>query len=86
MNVVVRTCLLAAALAGSTLAGAAEPLKVGFVFLGPVGDSGWTYQHDLGRRELEKTLGKQVSVRVVADTNEGPDSERVARELSSDGY
>ena len=86
MNVVVRTCLLAAALAGSTLASAAEPLMVGFVFLGPVGDSGWTYQHDLGRRELEKTLGKQVSVRVVADTNEGPDSERVARELSSDGY
>lgn len=92
MSVLVRKSFLAAVLAAVLSAGlvaaaaAAEPLKVGFVFLGPVGDSGWTYQHDLGRRELEKNLGAQVSVRMVADTNEGPDSERVARELSSEGY
>ena len=87
-----RRTLLSAGL-GTGLAGllplrhlhAAAPLKVGFVFLGPVGDTGWTYQHDLGRRELEKNLGAQVSVRAVPETNEGPDSERVARELSAEG-
>lgn len=65
---------------------AKEPLKVAFVFLDAVGDSGWTYQHDLGRRAMEKNLGSQVSVRVVADTHEGQDAERVARELSAAGY
>ncbi len=84
-----RRTLLSAGVAASLLplrsAWAAGPLKIGFVFLGPVGDTGWTYQHDLGRRELEKNLGAQVSVRTVPDTNEGPDSERVARELSADG-
>lgn len=75
-----------AALAGAPAAVAAEPLKVGFMFLGPVGDSGWTYQHDLGRQALEKNLGAKVSVRTVPNTNEGPDSERVARELSAEGY
>ena len=85
-----RRTLLSAGVAASLLplraAWAAGPLKIGFVFLGPVGDTGWTYQHDLGRRELEKNLGTQISVRTVPDTNEGPDSERVARELSADGY
>ncbi len=65
---------------------AAEPLKVGFIYLGPVGDTGWTYQHDLGRIALEKNLGAKVAVRTVPNTQEGPDSERVARELSADGY
>lgn len=69
-----------------SVAPAKEPLKVAFVFLDAVGDSGWTYQHDLGRREMEKALGPQVSVRVVADTREGQDAERVARELSTAGY
>lgn len=93
MSASVRKSLFATIAAAAVLsaglvavAAAAEPLKVGFIFLGPVGDAGWTYQHDLGRRELEKNLGAQVSVRTVPDTNEGPDSERVARELSSDGY
>lgn len=64
----------------------AEPLKVGFIYLGPVGDSGWTYQHDLGRVELERNLGAKIAVRTVPNTNEGADSERVARELSAEGY
>ncbi|MFD0878472.1 BMP family ABC transporter substrate-binding protein [Variovorax dokdonensis] len=63
---------------------AADPLKVGFVYLGPVGDSGWTHQHDLSRAEMEKNLGNKVNVRAIADVNEGPDAERVARELVSD--
>jgi len=34
---------------------AAEPLKAGFVYLGPVGDFGWTYQHDVARKEARTT-------------------------------
>ncbi|MDY0748256.1 BMP family ABC transporter substrate-binding protein [Paucibacter sp. R3-3] len=78
---------LAAMALGAGLGGAhaAEPMKVAFVYLGPVGDSGWTFQHDLGRRELEAKLGSKITVRTVPSVNEGPDSERVIRELSADG-
>lgn len=65
---------------------AADPMKVGFIYLGPVGDTGWSYQHDQGRLALERNLGSKISVRTVANINEGPDAERVARELSMDGY
>ena len=40
-------------------ANAADPLKVAFVYLGPIGDGGWTYQHDQGRLALEKALGSK---------------------------
>lgn len=68
----------------ATAAHAAPPMKVGFIFLGPVGDVGWTHQHDLGRQAMQKALGSQVSVRAVANTTEA-DAERIARELSADG-
>ncbi len=71
--------------AGFTVAQAAEPMKIGFVYLGPVGDTGWTYQNDLGRKEMEAKLGGKVQVRAVPNVNAGPDAERVIRELSSDG-
>lgn len=70
----------------ASAAQAAEPLKVGFIYLGPVGNTGFAYQQDLGRLALEKNLGSQVSIRAVPNTAEGPDSERVARELSREGY
>ncbi|MEO7940498.1 MAG: BMP family ABC transporter substrate-binding protein [Burkholderiaceae bacterium] len=73
------------ALGAASHAQGTPPTKACFIYLGPVGDSGWTYQHDLGRAEMEKTLGSKVSVKTVANTNEGPDSGRVARELSADG-
>ncbi len=76
---------LAALLALGSSASATEPLKIGFIYLGPVGGSGWTYQHDLGRIEMQKNLGAQVSVRAIPETKE-QDAERVARELSADGY
>ena len=41
-------------------ASAADPLKVGFIFLGPIGDYGWTWAHNKGRLELEKALGDKV--------------------------
>ena len=52
---------LAATLGASALpALAAEPLKIGFVYVGPVGDAGWTYAHDQGRLAMEKALAGQV--------------------------
>jgi basic membrane protein A and related proteins len=62
-----------------------EPLKVGFVYVGPVGDFGWTYSHDLGRREMEANLQDKVKTTFVENVNEGADAERVIRQLALDG-
>jgi simple sugar transport system substrate-binding protein len=61
------------------------PLKVAFVYVSPVGQAGWTYQHDLGRREMEAALGPDVKTTVVEAVAEGADSERVMRDLASQG-
>ncbi|MBN3896738.1 MAG: BMP family ABC transporter substrate-binding protein [Nostoc sp. NOS(2021)] len=62
-----------------------EPLKVGFVYVGPVGDFGWTYSHDLGRREMEANLQDKVKTTFVENVNEGADAQRVIRQLALDG-
>lgn len=64
---------------------AAEPLKVAFVYVGPVGDGGWSYQHDLGRKALEQALGPQVKTTYVESVAEGADAERVIRRLAASG-
>lgn len=64
---------------------AAEPLKIGFIYVGPVGDAGWTYAHDQGRLAMEKELGDKVKVTYVESVPEGADSERVIRKLAADG-
>ena len=76
-------CLLI--ITAPAICSAQAPAKVGFIYFGPVGDVGWTYQHDLGRKELEKNLGSKIVVRTVPNTLEGADGDRVARELSADG-
>ena len=38
----------------------AEPVKVGFVYVGPIGDHGWTYRHDIGRQQVEEAFGDKV--------------------------
>lgn len=65
---------------------AADPLKVGFVYISPIGDAGWTYQHDLGRLQMEKALGDKVETKYIENVPEGADAERVIRELASSGY
>jgi len=65
---------------------AQAPLKVAFVYVTPVGQAGWTYQHDLGRREMEHALGDAVKTTVVEDVAEGPDAERVMRDLAAQGH
>ena len=59
-------------------------LKVGFVYVGPIGDHGWTYQHNEGRLMLEKELGAQTTY--VESVPEGQDAERVIRQLAADGH
>ncbi|MHC5763830.1 BMP family ABC transporter substrate-binding protein [Nostoc sp.] len=62
-----------------------EPLKVGFVYVGSVGDFGWTYAHDLGRRDMEANLQDKVKTTFVENVNEGADAQRVIRQLALDG-
>lgn len=61
-------------------------LKVGFVYVSPIGDAGWTFQHDQGRREMEKNLAGKVTTSFVEKVSEGADAERVIREMASSGH
>lgn len=65
---------------------AEEPLKVGFVYVSPIGDAGWTYQHDLGRLELEKALGDKIQTKYIESVPEGSEAERVIRDLAQSGH
>ena len=62
------------------------PLKVGFAYVTPVTDAGWTRQHDEGRKAVETRLGAQVVTSVVENVAEGPDAERVIRDLAAQGH
>jgi basic membrane protein A len=69
-----------------TRAQSREPLKVGFVYVSPVGQAGWSYQHDLGRLAMAQALGDRVRTSVVEAVPEGADAERVLRELAAQGH
>ena len=76
--------LTAVLLAAGTTGVHAEGVKAGFVYVGPTGDHGWTYRHDLGRLAVEKELG--VETTYVESVPEGADAERVIRQLASSGH
>lgn len=86
-----RRTVLATLAAATTLAlaavpsFAAEPLKIGFVYVGPVGDAGWTYAHDQARLALEKEMAGKVKTTYVENVPEGADAERVIRKLVAEG-
>ena len=64
----------------------AEPLKVAFVYIGPVGDAGWTFAHDKGRKAVEEKFGDKVKTTFVENVPESAaDAERVIRQLAVDG-
>ena len=63
-----------------------EPLKIGFVYVSPVLDAGWTNQHDQGRRAAEAALGARVKTTFVESVPEGADAERVIRDLAQTGH
>jgi simple sugar transport system substrate-binding protein len=62
-----------------------EPLKVAWVYIGPIGDAGWTYAHDLGRKAVEAEFGDKVQTTYVEKVPESADAERVLRDLASQG-
>jgi simple sugar transport system substrate-binding protein len=71
---------------GTAALAADEPLKVGFIYVGPIGDHGWTYRHDVGRRAVEAALGPRVKTSFVESVKEGPDAERVIQQLVASGH
>lgn len=76
---------IVAALSVGALGGAAyaaEKVKVGFVYVGPVGDHGWTYEHEQGRLAVEKAFGDEVETTYVENVSEGPDAARVIQQLA----
>jgi basic membrane protein A len=63
----------------------AEPLKIAFAYVGPVGDGGWTYAHDNGRKAVEKEFGDRVVTSFVEKVPESADAERVIRDMAGQG-
>jgi basic membrane protein A len=63
-----------------------KPLKVGFLYVAPLAAGGWVQQHDLGRKAIEKAFGNAVTTHYVENVAEGPDAERVLRDMAGNGY
>jgi simple sugar transport system substrate-binding protein len=66
-------------------ASAADPFKAAWIYVGPVGDFGYSYQHDQGRKAVEAALGDKVKTTYVESVPEGADAERVLRDLATAG-
>jgi basic membrane protein A and related proteins len=62
-----------------------EPLKIAFAYVGPVGDGGWTFAHDNGRKAIEKEFGDKVKTSFVEKVPESADAERVIRDMAAQG-
>ncbi len=75
----------AIALGLATGAMAQDKTKVGFVYVGPVGDGGWTYEHNKGRLAVEEHFGDKVETVFVESVPEGPDAERVMTQMALEG-
>ncbi|HLX29982.1 MAG TPA: BMP family ABC transporter substrate-binding protein [Casimicrobiaceae bacterium] len=61
-------------------------LEIGFIYVSPIGDAGWTHQHDIARIAMEKNLAGKVTTKYVENVPEGADAERVIRELAQSGH
>lgn len=81
-----KTNIIAALFATLALPVQAADLKVGFVYVSPIGEAGWTYQHELGRRAVEENFGAQVETTFVESVPEGADAERVINNLAGKGH
>jgi len=73
------------ALGLATSAYAEDKTKVGFVYVGPVGDGGWTFTHGQGRKAVEAEFGDAVETVFVENVAEGPDAERVLTQMALNG-
>ena len=75
----------ATASAAPATAAAPSVLKVAFVYVGPVGDAGWTFAHDSARKAAEAEFGPRIPTTFIENVPEGADAERVIRDLVSQG-
>ena len=64
----------------------ADPKKVGFIYIGPPGDHGWTYMHDVGRQYMESQLGDAVTSTYIENVPENADAVRAIRKLAASGH
>jgi basic membrane protein A len=62
-----------------------EPLKAAWIYVGPVGDAGWSFAHDLGRKAVEAKFGDAIKTTFIEKVPEGADAERVIRDLAQQG-
>lgn len=74
-----------AAGAAKGAAGAKDQLKVAFVYVSPANEEGWSSQHDLGRKYIEKKFGDRIKVTWIENVPENADAERVIRDLAQQG-
>ncbi len=75
----------APASAAAASAPKAEPLKIAFAYVGPVGDGGWTFAHDNARKALDKEFGDKIVTSFVEKVPEAADAERVFRDMAGQG-
>lgn len=86
-----RTILKGGAAMGLTLAAGMPahaqdgPLKIGFIYVGPIGDGGWTFQHDQGRLAVVEAFGDKVETVYQESVPEGADAERVMTQMALSG-
>ena len=73
------------AAAPAPAASGAEPLKIAFAYVGPVGDGGWTFAHDNARKAIEKEFGARIVTSYVENVPEAADAERVFRDMVGQG-
>lgn len=85
VTVLLVTALVLGGCGGEKKAAPSEKLKVAFVYVGPVGDAGWTYAHDQARKYLMEKM-PDVQTTIVESVPEGADSERVITQLAEQGH
>ncbi len=77
--------VLAATLTTGAFAGGHEPVKVGFIYVGPIGDGGWTYEHHQGLLAVEEAFGDKVETMYQESVPEGADAERAMTQMALQG-
>ena len=86
LNIVAAAAVIALAAATFGTTYAAEKLKIGFIGVGPIGDLGYTYQHEVGRLAMQKALGDKVDSTFIENVPEGADAERTIEQLARTGH
>ena len=83
----IRLLILTISILGISVGSAnADPKKVGFIYIGPPGDHGWTYMHDVGRQYMESQLGDAVTSTYIENVPENADAVRAIRKLAASGH